>query len=129
MKYRQSKQRDAIYDYMQTIHGHVSAENVYEQMKKEHNISLATVYRNLGILVDTKKIKKIPLLDGFVYDKTCTPHYHFYCMSCNTLHDIHNQYDEVLHQVAYNDDIVGEVNMHDIVFQGTCRKCKESKEN
>ncbi len=123
MQYRQSKQRDMIYDFMQGIHGHVSAEDVYAGINETKEISLATVYRNLNILVDMEKIKKIPLLDGFVYDKTCNPHYHFYCENCDTLYDIHDRYDETLHHMIGEDNIVGNIDMHDIIFKGTCKKC------
>ena len=48
---KQSKQRDLVLNYMKQIHGHVSAEEVYDALNQSGNpISLATVYRNLDIL-------------------------------------------------------------------------------
>ena len=66
MAYKSSKQRDVILEYMRNMSGHVSAEELFEQLNEgEHKISLATVYRNLNILADMKEIKKIALRKDF----------------------------------------------------------------
>lgn len=124
MAYKTSKQRDIIMGYMRTIHTHVSAEQIYEDLSKtEQKVSLATVYRNLNILSDMKEIKKIALPDGYVYDKTCNPHYHFYCHKCNTLYDLPEAYDEKLDIELNKHSMVGDVEGHEITFKGVCKNC------
>lgn len=123
MAYKASKQRDMILDYMRQMSGHVSAEQLYEQLNKEQKISLATIYRNLNILADMKEIKKIALPDGYVYDKTCKPHYHFYCTCCNTLYDLPRLYDEKIDVEAKEESLIGVVEGHEITFKGICKKC------
>lgn len=124
MVYKASRQRDLVYSYMQTLHDHVSAEQIFSDLQKNENkISLATVYRNLNILADMKMIKKIALPDGYVYDKTCNPHYHFYCTKCQTLYDLPHAYDENLHQEIDATSMVGDIESHEITFKGICKNC------
>lgn len=125
MAYKHSKQREVILDYMKTICCHVSAEEIYENINKEKKqVSLATVYRNLGILEDLKQIKKIALPDeGYVYDKVEKLHYHFYCENCKMLYDVDIPYKlELDSEVSGN--MIDTVMSHDIIFKGVCKNCK-----
>ena len=55
-----SKQRDIILEVVSNSCEHPSADMVYQEVKKQiPNISLGTVYRNLNLLVELKKIRKI----------------------------------------------------------------------
>lgn len=127
MAYKSSKQRDMILEYMKGMSGHVSAEQLFEELnKKEQKISLATVYRNLNILADMKEIKKIALPDGYVYDKTCKPHYHFYCTCCNTLYDLPKLYDHGFNAEAKEESLIGLVEGHEITFKGICKHCMKA---
>ncbi len=130
MAYKTSKQRDMIMEYMHRIHGHVSAEQIFEDLNQEgQKISLATVYRNLSILSDMKEIKKIALSDGFVYDKTNKPHYHFYCHVCHTLYDLPEAYDEKLDIQMNAHSMIGDVDGHEITFKGVCKNCTKKENN
>ncbi|MEF9967486.1 MAG: transcriptional repressor, partial [Longicatena sp.] len=84
---KSSKQRDLILNYMKQIDGHVSAEQVFKDLNtNEQKISLATIYRNLNILVEMNEIKKIAHpIEGYQYDKTCIPHYHLHCIKCDRI--------------------------------------------
>lgn len=128
MAYKTSKQRNMIIDYMKCINTHVSAETIYAHLNVgDIKISLATIYRNLNILSEMKEIKKIALPDGYVYDKTCKPHYHFYCRECNTLYDLSSAYDQNFDLIADNESMVGSVDGHELTFKGICKNCIKSK--
>ncbi len=127
MQYRQSKQRDLIYKCLQEMNTHASAEAIYQAVNQEANISLATVYRNLAILDSQHLIKKIPLDDGFVYDKTNEPHYHFYCEECHKLYDI-DDYDRSLIKALKDNPNIGAIYHHDITISGICKTCQQKKE-
>ena len=75
---KSSKQRDMIMNYMHGTCEHVSAEQIFKDLNASgQKISLATVYRNLNILVEMNEIKKIAHSnEGYRYDITCRPHYH-----------------------------------------------------
>lgn len=127
MSYKHSKQRDMILDYMQGMIGHASAEQIYEGMnQKGLKISLATIYRNLGILSEMQQVKKIPIDgDRFVYDKTSDPHYHFFCEKCHTLYDLEAPFDPEYHSKFTNDEVVGHIDSHEVVVKGVCKDCLE----
>ena len=76
---RNTHQRDAILAYLRSERAHRSASEVYDAVRKEiPSISLGTVYRNLGQLVELGKIITVETQDKFVYyDGYVLPHTHF----------------------------------------------------
>ena len=73
-----SKQRDLIERIIKESMLHLTAEEIYKEARKEMpNISLGTVYRNLGNLVDEGKVRKLKTTLGYdIYDKSIYPHGH-----------------------------------------------------
>lgn len=63
-RYRASPEREKIFQVLsQSAVAFPSAEWVFQTLKNQgEKISLATVYRNLGILCDQHKIKKLDVL-------------------------------------------------------------------
>lgn len=129
---KQSRHRDLIAAYMSRINTHVSAEQVYRDLNKNGScISLATVYRNLDILAEMHKIKKIAHpVSGYVYDKTCDPHYHLHCMKCDRLYDLPCSYINTLNQSVEAETGLS-IQSHSIIFEGICESCAQQaqKEN
>ncbi|MEG2684617.1 MAG: transcriptional repressor [Erysipelotrichaceae bacterium] len=125
MLYKQSKQRDLIYNYMKDLHQHVSAETLHKTLNSGNsNVSLATVYRNLNILEEQKKIRKLALpTQGYVYDGNYEPHYHFYCSECSTLYDIDHNYDENVNEL-FKTSVDGTIVNHSLTFSGICNNCR-----
>ena len=126
MQYKNSKQREMILNFMKNVQGHVSAEEIYRGLNASQSISLATVYRNLNILADMNEIRKIahPTY-GYVYDKTCKRHYHFFCKQCQKLIDL-PMYDEGINQMAAGFGF--DVEANEITFTGICQDCKGKNE-
>lgn len=123
MIYKNSKQRNIIEEYLCNLHKHVSAEEIHEQINvMGHNISLATIYRNLNILVDLNIIQKLSIKDKFLYDGNPKEHYHFYCNKCQTLFDIELDYDTKIDD-RFRKLNIGKVNGHTIIFDGECKNC------
>lgn len=124
MVYKSSKQRTMVQDYLQSCNTHLSAEVIYSGLKKlDFKISLASVYRNLNILEDMHKIRKVvhPMI-GSLYDKTIEPHDHLYCEKCHQLVDIHCNYDHSLDQEVAKRYHV-RIQKHDTLFYGICEAC------
>ena len=127
MTYKHSKQRDYILDYMKSLSDqHVRAEDIHQYFdQKDEKISLATIYRNLKILEDLNLIKKISLPnESSVYDKTCEPHYHFYCERCKKLYDLNMPYNLELQDEVSETLLIEEIHSHEITFKGVCKHCK-----
>lgn len=91
---RQTSQRQWV---LQTIrdHGHLSAQAIYNYIKLDHpDISVATVYRNLNILVENGLIHIVGhTSQKELYDARTDEHAHFMCTTCGYIEDIDVQAD------------------------------------
>ena len=85
-----SKQRRAVLQVLESGHGHMTAEEIFTEVRKiVPSISYSTVYRNLGVLSDENIIHKITLpSDSDVFDKTPSSHGHLICRKCKHVCDI-----------------------------------------
>lgn len=121
---KSSKQRDMIMQYMRSIDGHVTPEEVFQALNGEgQSISLATVYRNLNILVEMHEIRKIAHpIEGYQYDKTCVPHYHLHCTKCDRILDLDIPYDEELNALMEKKTGL-HISTHSMMAEGICEDC------
>ena len=122
---RNTHQRDAILAYLQSERAHRSATEVYDAVRKEiPNISLGTVYRNLGQLVELGKIITVETQDKFVYyDGYPNPHTHFVCRCCKSIFDF-----EI--SASYPKEITGigfAIENERTVYYGKCAECAKIK--
>ncbi|MCM1365381.1 MAG: transcriptional repressor [Faecalibacterium sp.] len=125
VKLKNSKQRDAILHALQCRCDHPTAEQLYFELKRDYPaLSLATVYRNLNLLVEHETVLRIPGVDADRFDGNNSPHYHFSCRQCGAMIDIPIKYQESLNHLP--NDFDGEVNSHTLMFYGICPDCKKS---
>lgn len=124
---KHSRQRDALLELLTGVTCHPSAEWLYTELKKEHpKISLATVYRNLALLVSQGKAISIDVGDGIIhYDAQAFDHNHFYCRSCGELSDIGGDEGSELDSIL-SEKYGAEIDSHSFVFYGRCRRCVEN---
>ena len=122
---KSSKQRDMIMNYMYGACEHVSAEQIFKDLNASgQKISLATVYRNLNILVEMNEIKKIAHSnEGYRYDITCRPHY---CIKCDRIVDLEIPYDEELQKMLIAKSGLA-ISSHSVMAEGVCEKCAGKK--
>ena len=86
---RHSDQRDIVYQVVSSSCDHPNVETILERSKKlMPSINMATVYRNLNVLVNQNKIIRLTLTSGDRFDKTLYPHPHFYCKCCGNVTDV-----------------------------------------
>lgn len=127
MEYRQTKQRQAIYDVVRGKDKYMSAYDVYDVVKKSYpNIALKTVYRNLNFLCEQKLIAKIVNEGQIYFDGNPEPHYHLHCIKCDRYYDVDLPYDHKLDKMVakkYNAKIDG----HQLIFEGICSNCLEGE--
>lgn len=83
-------QRQVIYQVLRTMHGHPSLEDVYERVKaKIPAISLATVYKNIHVFIETGIFHEVSLHHGSLRIETnARPHHHLVCTACKSVSDI-----------------------------------------
>ena len=87
---KNSKKRQAILDALCATKEHPTAEMLYHQLKPRFpELSLGTVYRNLGILAEEGQVVSVVRVAGQErYDATTEPHAHFVCRICRRVMDM-----------------------------------------
>lgn len=130
MGIKQTKQRERILEVIRDAHGHMTADEIYQELKKEQaDIGVATVYRNVKYLFEHKMVNRIKHPDyGYVYDANLERHYHFHCQHCNKMYDIDNMYNESLNR-KIEKEFGGKVYHHMTFFYGICPDCLVQLEN
>ncbi len=83
-------QRQIIYEVLTTIDGHPSPEEVYARVKQHiPSISLATVYKNLHLFIESGVFRQVSLHHGSMRVETNhRVHHHLVCTACKTISDI-----------------------------------------
>jgi Fur family peroxide stress response transcriptional regulator len=81
--------RLAIYQSLMKFKEHPSAEEIYLSIHKKHpSISVATVYKTLDLLVQTKLANKVVTAEDKVrYDARTDQHIHLYCEKTKKIKD------------------------------------------
>lgn len=123
---KKSRQRGAMLDILLGTKSHPSASWLYDMLKKDFpKISLATVYRNLNLLLKTGDIIKLDVGNGTEhYDAATHSHYHFVCKCCNCIYDVDMAAFENADETA-STCLNADVTHHSLVFYGTCYECKQ----
>lgn len=87
---RYTRQRAAVFAYLQSTHCHPTAEQVFEAVRHEvPSISLATVYKALEVLVEAGLAVKLRTHEGPArYDGRRDDHCHFRCLTTGQIYDV-----------------------------------------
>ncbi|MGM9994333.1 MAG: Fur family transcriptional regulator [Candidatus Avigastranaerophilus sp.] len=121
---RNTLQCSLVFDAVNELHCHASADEIYNLLVEKHpTISRGTVYRNLNRLAEIGRIRKIEIPDGpDRFDHQCHEHYHVVCTKCKKVFDVEMSYIENLEKNIK--DTHGFIfTGHDIVFSGICPDC------
>lgn len=115
-------QRLAITDIL-CAHGHISIESLYEVMiKKFSSISLATIYKNINLMLENAFIQEVKLPNQkSVYELTKNSHSHISCEKCGTINDITIDLNAIVNTVSSLENF--EINKADLVLSGVCKNC------
>ena len=119
-----TKQRTLIYETVQGSSSHPTADDVFRAVRtKMPNISLGTVYRNLNVLTELGKIRKISIPgqpDHF--DRQGDWHDHMVCVHCGRMLDITLQAMPTLpEQLALQSGLT--ITGYSLVAQCVCPEC------
>jgi Fur family transcriptional regulator, peroxide stress response regulator len=87
---RYSRPREAILAYMAETPRHASAESLYQALRdRGEDVSLSTVYLNLGVLVEAGLLREFKGVHGeSLYDASVEPHYHLICRETGEVVDV-----------------------------------------
>ena len=120
-------QRQVLYETMKTMHGHPSPEEVYARVKKKvPAISLATVYKNIHLFIESGVFQKVSMHHGSVrVEMNGEPHHHMVCSKCRKITDIG---EKELGLVAKRSRLPGGflVERYAVDAIGVCASCQKS---
>ena len=123
-KMNYSRQREAILESLHNRYDHPTAEMLYNDIRTEFpNISLGTVYRNLGQLHDEGFITVVESSDKKVhYEGNLEDHIHFLCKNCDVITDVFCKPEtpSVFNEMGY------EVEKQKTVYYGLCKACRNN---
>ena len=83
-------QRQVLYEVMQGMEGHPSPEEIYAEVKQHvPSISLATVYKNIHLFVESGVLREVSLHHGSQrVEMNVEEHHHLVCSKCKAISDI-----------------------------------------
>jgi Fur family peroxide stress response transcriptional regulator len=118
-------QRQVLYEMMKSMHGHPSPEEVYAKVKKKiPAISLATVYKNIHLFVESGVFREVSMHHGSVrVEMNGEAHHHMVCSECKAIADIG---EDELGLVAKRNKLPGGflVERYAVDVIGVCAKCQ-----
>ena len=129
MMKRNTIQRSLVFEAVNKLQCHATADEIYEAIVKDHpNISRATVYRNLNLLSEAGEIRKMEIPGGADrFDHRCHDHCHVKCEKCGRVFDVDIDYITGLEK-SIRDSHGFAFTGYDILFRGICPDCQESPE-
>ena len=83
-------QRQVLYETMQSMYGHPSPEEVFASVKQRiPSISLATVYKNIHLFVQSGVFRELSIHHGTLrVEMNKHPHHHMVCSICKKVTDL-----------------------------------------
>ncbi|MBN1374975.1 MAG: transcriptional repressor [Dehalococcoidia bacterium] len=127
--YRLTPQRIMVVDALHCAKRHISAEGIFERLKKKYPYAnISTVYRTLELLKELGLAAEISIGDGVVryHARENSRHHHLVCTKCGKIVDMAE--DELLpleKELLKNHGFKADLN-HLAIF-GMCTRCREIK--
>ncbi|MDD2586779.1 MAG: transcriptional repressor [Syntrophomonadaceae bacterium] len=118
-------QRRLILEVLQESNRHLSAEEIAELVREiQPSVSVATIYRNLNLLVEIHLVSKLDLHDGPArYELNRGHDHHMVCLDCGTAIKIgacpmQEDIKNIIQEKGF------EVSSHHFEITGYCKQCQ-----
>ena len=107
---RYTQQRQSVWDELCATNDHRDAEEIYLAIRQSGlNVSRATVYRTIDVLVKNRMVRKLELGDGrarYEHRVNATHHDHLICIQCGKIEEfmdevIESRQDEIVKKFGY----------------------------
>lgn len=127
--YKNTPQRRIILQVLAESSRHLSAEEIAKQVKKvEAGISVATVYRNIKLMVELGLVSKLDLHDGPArYELNQGHNHHLVCLGCGNaikldVCPMQGEIKKLIEESGF------EVDSHHFEITGYCRECQARRQ-
>ncbi|TGY43740.1 transcriptional repressor [Clostridium sartagoforme] len=119
--------RISILNIIEASEKGLSAENIYDECKKQNNnLNLSTVYRTLELLEEKDVIKKISIDGPSLYILKRENHKHILeCDVCHKCVEIPCPMEEI--EEAIKAKVGFSLTQHKLELNGICDQCKKNK--
>jgi Fur family peroxide stress response transcriptional regulator len=121
-------QRVAVIAILQNRRDHPSAENIYQEVRRQlPAISFNTVYKTLEVFCQKGLVVKVnPLHEVARYDGETGPHAHLICRQCHHIVDLEWQPEDYSPLPPY-DQTGFQVEYPTLTLWGLCSKCQQKE--
>jgi len=123
-----TEQREIVLNILIHAEGHLTAEEVYNEIKLKHsdsNIGIATVYRALSFLEEVDLITSINFgTDGKKYESNAKSHHdHLICTNCGKIIEfVDDEIERRQERIAKKNKF--KITSHSMQLYGLCEKCQ-----
>ena len=123
-----TEQREIVLNILLRAQEHLTAEEVYNHVKKEYpnsNIGIATVYRALSFLEEVDLIASITFgTDGQKYESNTKSHHdHLICTNCGKIIEfMDDEIEKRQEKIAKKNNF--KISSHSMQLYGTCENCQ-----
>jgi len=124
-----TEQREIVLSILLSADGHLTAEEIYNNIKKEYpksNVGIATVYRALSFLEEVELIASINFgAEGKKYESNMKSHHdHLICTECNSIiefvdDEIEKRQDKIAKANKFK------ITSHSMQLYGVCQDCQK----
>lgn len=120
-----SRKREAILDALRGSDVHPTAEWIYRRLKPEYpDLSLGTVYRNLGRFQETGQAVSLGSIDGQErFDGDTSPHAHLVCRRCGAVVDVYGALPGEGELEGLSERCGCKIESASVTFLGLCAGC------
>jgi len=122
-----TKERRAILNQVLSMEGHLEADEIFLRLKRgKKDVSRATVYRALGLLVDSALVRKVYLGEDHIHYEHIfghTHHDHLVCIKCGKVIEFSDKKIEKLQAKVCQKKGFKEVS-HTVQIFGYCKDCR-----
>ena len=109
---------------MLSSYGHLNIDELYKSLKTNFpSISLATVYKNINLMLEKNFLSEVPLQNKKnVFELIKKEHSHVVCLKCDEILDIAVDTQKLFDEVSQKSHF--QLQTSSIVFNGVCAKCQ-----
>lgn len=128
--YRLTPQRMLVIEALHEADGHISAEEIYEQLHSRYPYSnISTVYRTLELLKKLNLVTETDFGEGRVRYHVAEKghHHHLVCRTCGKIVDLD---ESILYPLkdALLRDYDFDADLRHLAISGECSECRKKKE-
>ena len=125
---KHTRQREAVLEIFLDATGHITGEEIYDRVRKQHqNIGYTTVYRTMKLLCDAGLANEHQFGDGVTrYEIEHEHHDHLVCTRCGTIIEFDcAMIESAQERIAKGHDF--QVLRHRHELYGHCTNCRDDR--